>query len=250
VEPDLLIRGLATIGGVPPSIGLADHEVRITGTETILALDALRDAIIEVGRRLHARGLITAAEGNISARVGESVLVTARGVDKGSLTRDQILRTDLAGRPTRSSLAVSSEMAMHTAIYAARSDVRAIVHAHPPTATAFAAAHQPLDQPILAEAVVLLGPVPLVPYAPPATEELGAGVARGLSAANAVLLANHGAVAVGDSLALAHQRMETLEQLARVSWLARSLGGAKPLSAKYIETLLAASGTPAAAPRR
>lgn len=225
-----------------PLHALGDADVRITGTETLQALDAVRDAIIDVGRRLHARGLIVAAEGNISVRVGDSLLVTARGVDKSSLVREQILRTDLAGQPMKTAHAVSSEMAMHTAIYRARRDVRAIVHAHPPTATAFAAAHLPLDQPILAEAVVLLGPVPLVPYAPPATAELGAGVAAGLREANAVLLANHGAVAVGDTLALAHQRMETLEQLARVSWLARAIGGARPLSQRDIDALGAAAG--------
>lgn len=225
-------------GAMPLANRPAEFESRIAGTEALRGHEALSDAIIEVGRRLHARGLITAAEGNISVRDRDFLLVTAKGVDKGRLVRDEILRTDLGGRPIATTLQVSSEISMHTAVYRAREDVRAIVHAHPPTATAFAVTHQPLDQPILAEAVVLLGPVPLVPYAPPATPELGDAVARGLRGANAVLLANHGAVAVGESLAAAHQRMETLEQLARVLWLARAIGEPRSLPPAEVRRLL------------
>jgi L-fuculose-phosphate aldolase len=205
--------------------------------------DAIRADIIEVGRRLHERGLITAAEGNVSVRTESGLLVTAGGVSKGFLIPAQVLETDSEGR-ARGEGRVSSEIAMHVAIYRRRPDVRAIVHAHPPAATAFAVAHVPLDQPILAECVLLLGPVPLVPYAPPSTDRLAETVGDALAACNAALLANHGAVAVGETLARAHQRMETLEHLARVTLLTRLVGEARTLSAADVQILLGLSVVP------
>ena len=206
--------------------------------------DALRVEIIEVGRRLHDKGLITATEGNISVRTGDGLLVTAGGVNKGFLTPELVAKTDLDGRPGEAVPRISSEIAMHAAIYRRRPDVRAIVHAHPPAATAFAVAHVPLDEPLLAECVLLLGSVPLVPYAPPSTTELAEAVGGAFGSANAVLLANHGAVAVGETLARAHERMETLEHLARVTLLARLLGRTCPLSPDEVERLLGLSTAP------
>jgi L-fuculose-phosphate aldolase len=204
-----------------------------------MSSDTLRAEIIEVGRRLHEKGLIAATEGNISVRFEGGQLVTAGGVSKGFLKPEQVLKTDLDGRGLVGTCAVSSEVAMHAAIYRRRPDVNAVVHAHPPFATAFAVAHMPLDQPILAEAVLVLGPVPLVRYAPPSTAELAEAVAEGLvGGAGAALLANHGAVTVGETLARAHQRMETLEHVARVTLLARLLGRTSPLSAADVEYLL------------
>lgn len=214
-----------------PTLALPDLELR-------------REEIIDVGRRLHQRGLLTAAEGNVSVRVPDGLLVTAAGASKGDLTPEQVIVTDEDGRAPAGGPRVTSEIAMHVAIYRSRPDVQAIVHAHPPAATAFAVAHVPLDQPILAEAVLLLGPVPLVPYAPPSTRALADAVADACGSADAVLLANHGAVAVGSSLALAHQRMETLEHLARVTLMARVLGQPHPLDAPDVAALLALAGAP------
>lgn len=197
-----------------------------------------RAAIVEVCRRLHDKGLVTANEGNISVRVPDGHLVTASGVSKGSLNLDQVLFVHDSGRKPSEGPAVSTEDAMHAAIYRARPDVQAIIHAHPPTATAFAVAHLPIDTRILAESVVVLGVVPLIPYATPGTGELAELVARNLKDSHAAVLANHGAVAVGGSLAQAHQRMETLEQVARVALMARLLGGAKMLSTDDVERLL------------
>jgi len=203
-----------------------------------MSSDTLRAEIIEVGRRLYEKGLIAATEGNISVRLEGGQLVTAGGASKGFLTSEQVVKTDLDGRRLEGRCAVSSEVAMHAAIYRRRPEVNAVVHAHPPFATAFAVAHMPLDQPILAEAVLVLGAVPLVRYAPPSTAELAEAVAEGLAGAGAALLANHGAVTVGETLARAHQRMETLEHLARVTLLARLLGRVSPLSADEVEYLL------------
>jgi len=183
----------------------------------------LRCDIVEVGRRLYARGLIGGHEGNISVRLESALLITPAGVGKGFLTPDMIVRTDLEGRPLDGGRA-STETLMHTAVYRRRADVHAVVHAHPPTATGFAVAGIALDRPLIAEAVVTLGPVPVIPYGQPSTEELADNVGRAVCDAQALLMANHGALAVGDTLERAWERMETLEQLARVTLTARLLG--------------------------
>lgn len=207
-------------------------------------LDALRAEIVAVGRRLHDKGLVTAAEGNVSVRTSHGLLVTASGVCKGELTPELVIATDECGRGPAQGPRVTSEISMHVAVYGRRADVRAVVHAHPPFATAFAVAHVPLDQPLLAESVLLLGPVPLVPYQPPSTSALADAVAEACAGANAVLLANHGAVTVGETLEAALRRMETLEHLAHVTLLARALGQPQPLAAADVTALLGLSGTP------
>jgi L-fuculose-phosphate aldolase len=207
-------------------------------------LEELRAEIVDVGRRLHDKGLITAAEGNISVRTAGGLLVTASGVSKGALTPELVIATDESGRGPAAGPRVTSEISMHVAIYRRRPDVKAIVHAHPPRATAFAVAHVPLDQPILAESVVLLGPVPLVPYRTPSTVELADEVGAACAGANAMLLANHGAVTLGETLTAAHRRMETLEHLAHVTLLARMLGEPRTLSAADVAALLSLSGAP------
>ncbi len=198
-----------------------------------------KSAIVEAGRRLHARGLITASEGNLSVREGDDLFVTPAGFSKGSLEPAHVVRTDLAGQPQESGPRISSETPMHLAIYSRRPDVKAIVHAHPPVASAFSVAHRNLDQPILAEAVVVLGQVVLVPYATPSTWRLADLVARAAVDSDALILANHGAVTLGDTLAKAMERMETLEHVARVSLMARLLGGERPLDPDDVRTLLA-----------
>lgn len=203
-----------------------------------MSYESERAAIVEVCRRLYDKGLVTANEGNISVRVADGHLVTASGVSKGSVNLDQVLFVHDNGRKPSEGPTVSTEDKMHTAIYRARKDVMAILHAHPPAVTAFAVAHLSIDTRILAESVVVLGTVPLIPYATPGTTDLAELVAGNLRDSHAALLANHGAVTLGTTLAQAHQRMETLEQLARVSIMARLLGGAKELSTDDVERLL------------
>ena len=209
---------------------------------TPLSDDQVRLGIIEAGRRLYDRGLIVAGQGNISVRTDRGLLVTASGVSKGALTPRLVLDTDFKGRG--SELAVSSEVQMHVAIYRRRPDVRAIVHAHPPAATAFAVTGLVLDAAVLAESVLLLGRVPLVPYAAPSTAALADTAGEAMVAAQAALLANHGAVTVGTTLEQALNRMETLEHLARVTLFARALGQPRPLAAAEVERLLALGSTP------
>ena len=200
--------------------------------------DRLRADIVEIGRRLYARGLIGGNEGNVSVRAGDVLFVTPPGVCKGFLSPDRIVRTDLQGRPLDGRPA-STEVRMHTAVYARRPDVCGVVHAHPPTATAFAAAGLPLDRPLIAEAVVALGVVPVIPYGTPSTEGLAANVAAAICDAQALLLANHGALAVGADVFRAWERMETLEQLAKVTLLTRLIGRDVQLPAADVDRLAA-----------
>ncbi len=201
-----------------------------------------RREIIEAGRRLYDKGLVAASQGNISVRTDRGLLVTASGSSKGALTPGLVLDTDFEGRG--SGPAASSEIQMHVAIYRRRPDVRAIVHAHPPVATAFAVTGRVLDSAVLAESILLLGRVPLVPYAAPSTLALAEIAGEAMVEAQAALLANHGAVTLGATLEQALTRMETLEHLARVTLFARALGEPRSLAPDEVERLLALGSTP------
>jgi L-fuculose-phosphate aldolase len=206
----------------------------------------IRTEIVEVGRRLYARGLIAANEGNISVRDGGSLWVTPAGVCKGFLTPDMVVKADLQGRGLAGGRA-STEILMHVAVYASRPDVRAVVHAHPPTATGFAVAGLPLDRPLIAEAVVVIGDVPVVPYGAPSTSGLAENIGRAICGAQALLMANHGAVTVGETAWRAWERMETVEQLAKVALVTRILGQHNvlpPAAVARLEALRTSAGYP------
>lgn len=200
--------------------------------------DALRLALVEIGRRLYERGLIVATEGNVSVRLDEErLLATPTGTCKGFLAPDQLIVVDLEGRRLQGERPPSSELPLHLAVYRVRPDVQAIVHAHPSIATGFAVAGIPLDRPILAEAVVLLGPVPIAQYGTPTTEELSEAVLKYIHGHNGILLANHGALTVGGDLWEAYFRMETLEHVAQVSFVAHLLGKVNILSEENVKKL-------------
>ena len=196
-------------------------------------------AICEAGRQLAERGLVAGAEGNISARCGETVLVTPAGGAKGRLAPGDLVEVELSGRVVRGPGRPSSELGMHLAILALRPDVGAVVHAHPPVATGFAVAGKMLGDGSLAELATLFGTVPVVPYGTPGTPELGERVTPYARRHDALLLANHGAVTVGPTVEAACLRMESLEQGARILLVARLLGGARPLSPEELDRLVA-----------
>ena len=198
--------------------------------------DAVRADIVEVGRRLYAKGFIAGLEGNVSVRAGDRLYVTPGGACKGFLRPEDVVVTDLEGR-TLAGARATSEILMHVAVYRRRPDVGAVVHAHPPTATGFAVAGIPLDRPVLAEPVVTLGPVPVVPFGTPSTPDLADSVAGSVGSAHALLLANHGALTVGETLWRAWERMETLEQFARIALVARLLGGQTELTPEAVARL-------------
>jgi L-fuculose-phosphate aldolase len=198
-----------------------------------------RRAIVRVCRRLWERGLIAGQDGNVSLRIGtDHILVTPAGLSKGELRVGDIVEMTLDGVAVgRRAGQASSEMQIHLAAYAARPDVEAVVHAHPPTATGFAVAGELLEYEALAELVYNVGQVPLVPYAMPGTRKLADLVGRFAKDHDVMLLANHGAVAVGPTLLVAHQRMESLEHAARILLAARQLGGVTRLPAAEVRAL-------------
>lgn len=199
----------------------------------------LREKIVEIGRRLYERGYIVASDGNISARLPESdrIVTTPTGVCKGFLTPDLLVLVDMQGRKLEGPLAPSSELAMHLEIYRQRPDVRAVVHAHPPCGTGFAAAGMSLEKPLISEVVLTLGCIPLAGYGTPSTEELVAAISPYVPHYNALLLANHGAVTYGPDLETAYFRMETLEHFARITLVARLLGSERPLPPEAVQKL-------------
>src|ERR671922_1030536 len=191
----------------------------------------LRADIVEVGRRMYARGYTASNDGNISARLGaDRLLMTPKSVCKGFMTPDMMCITDLDGRKLQGDRDPSSEMLMHLEVYRQRPDVRAVVHAHPPIATGFAVAGIPLDRAVLAEVVTTLGSVPIAEYATPSTKELPEAVRKYVRAHDGMLLANHGALTLGTDLFSAYYKMETIEHFAHISFIARLLGGERLLS--------------------
>jgi L-fuculose-phosphate aldolase len=183
----------------------------------------LKQKIVRVARRLDQKGILTSTDGNLSALLDDGgILITPSGSCKGELEADQIVRLFRDGSPRHGK--PSSEIALHRMIYARRPDVKAIVHAHPPYATAYAVAGQPLDQPILSEAILTLGRVPVASYAMPTAEELARSVEPLVEEHDAVLLRFHGAVCFARDIEQAGYLMETLEHVARIDHIRRALG--------------------------
>ncbi|HET7470549.1 MAG TPA: class II aldolase/adducin family protein [Gemmatimonadales bacterium] len=185
---------------------------------------AARDIVL-CCRRLWQAGLLAGQDGNITVRFqADRLLVTPRGLLKADLAPEDLVEVDLEGRHLAGSRKASTELDLHLRIYRAREECGAVVHAHPPTATAFSVAGEGIPADVLPEIAVLMGEVPVVPYATTGTPALGEGLEPFLAAHDTVLLANHGAVAWGDTLASARIRMESLEHAARILLAARSLG--------------------------
>ena len=200
--------------------------------------DQIRADIVECGRRLWHRGFVASNDGNISVRLDDQRLITTpTAVSKGFMTPGMMVVTDLEGRKISGERNASSELKMHLEVYKHRPDVRAVVHAHPPTATGFAVAGIPLDRAVLAEVITTLGSIPIAEYATPSTEELPAAVRRYIKAHDGLLLANHGALAVGGDVYAAYYRMETIEHFATISLVARTLGRENLLSRGEVDRL-------------
>lgn len=189
-------------------------------------------------RRLWQAGLLAGQDGNVSVRYqAERILVTPRGLLKSDLAPEDLVEVGLDGTHLTGSRQASTELDLHLRVYRHRRECGAVVHAHPPTATAFAVAGEGIPANLLPEVAVLVGEVPLVPYATPGTPALGDAVEPYLQAHDAVLLANHGALAWGPDLARARIRMETLEHAARILLAARSLGRVITLTPEQMHDL-------------
>jgi L-fuculose-phosphate aldolase len=200
--------------------------------------EKLRTDIVEVGRRLYARGYTASNDGNISVRLDDRrLLMTPTGVCKGFMDARMMCITDLDGKKLEGERSPSSEIQMHLEVYRQRPEIQAVVHAHPPIATAFAVAGIPLDRAVLAEVVTTLGSIPIAEYATPSTKELPEAVRKYVKAHDGMLLANHGALTLGADLFSAYYKMETIEHFANISFVARMLGGERLLSREEVVRL-------------
>lgn len=197
-----------------------------------------RREIVRVGKLLYERSYVVSSDGNVSVRLDDGrIVATPTMTCKGRMTEESLAVTDKTGKPLSEKKA-SSELAMHLLIYEDRPDVNAVCHAHPPHGTAFAVAGLAIDQPILSEVILTLGCVPLAGYGTPSTDELTEAMRPLVKHHNALLMANHGAVAYGTDLWQAFDRLETLEHTAKIAILSRALGGSKNLPADAIEKLI------------
>ncbi len=204
----------------------------------------VRAALVACGRRLDALGFAPATDGNASARLGPGrFLLTPAGREKGSLAPEDLLVVDLEGEVVEGQGRPSTEAPMHLFCYRRRPDVGGVVHAHPPFATAFAAAGVALDAPVMPEIVLTIGTVPLVPYAMPGSEELARSLDPWIDGHDAFLLASHGVLTVGRDVREALHRMERVEHLAKVTLAARLLGGPRALTDDQVVSILGGSGT-------
>jgi L-fuculose-phosphate aldolase len=200
-----------------------------------------RREICCVGRWMYGREFIVACEGNLSVRLGDGrILATPTCMNKGLLEPADLVVLDPEGRQIEGSRKVSSEVLMHLLFYRMRPDVYAVCHAHPATATGFAAAGRALDEALLPEVVIGLGKVPLVRYATPGTPELSAALEPYVEHYDALLLANHGVVTCGPDLLTAFYRMETVEHTAKITLAAENAGTPKLFSSKEVAKLMAA----------
>lgn len=198
-----------------------------------------REKIVRYGRMLHERSFVAATDGNLSVRLDDRrILATPTCMSKGDMRPSDLVLVDVQGRTLAGKRRVSSEIAMHLLIYRLRPEVRGIVHAHPPTATGFAAAGVPLNQPLVCEVVIGLGSIPLAKYGTPGTPELTDALEPLVPQYDAILMSNHGVVAYGDTLEHAYMKMETVEHFAQIALVTHLLGRQQPLKQVEIEKLL------------
>jgi L-fuculose-phosphate aldolase len=200
---------------------------------------AARREICEAGRRIYQRAFVAANDGNISARLSEDrILCTPTGVSKGFISEEMLAICDLDGTQVSGPMKISSEIRMHLEAYKLRSDIAAVVHAHPPTATGFAVAGLDLTECVLPEVIVLLGGIPLAPYGTPGGPDIFEPMRELVGRYDAVLMANHGAVTLGKHVMDAHFKMETVEHFARIALVARQLGATNTLGEGHVQELL------------
>ena len=201
----------------------------------------IRDEIVRLGKSVHQRGFVAATDGNISVRLdAKRVLVTPTAMSKGCMKADDLVVVDMEGRKLKGRRQVSSEIGMHMLIYRLRPDVNAVVHAHPPTATGYAAAGVPLNEALCSEVVIALGSIPLARYGTPGTPELAEALSPLIPGHDAILMANHGVVSCGEDLQKAWMRMETVEHFAQIALVTHLLGKQQLLSQEEIGKLMIA----------
>ena len=198
----------------------------------------ISSTIIQVCRKVEAKGFVAATDGNISTRLENgNILATPTSLNKGLVQIDDLVEVTLEGKQAGGKRNPSTEMQMHYFIYTHRLDVNAVVHCHPVYATGFAAAGKALAQNIFPEVIVQFGKIPLADYATPSTKEVGESLRPYIKDHDAILLSNHGVVTYGKDLWDAYYKMEKVEQIAHMLFVAQTLGGAKQLNEKQVAAL-------------
>ena len=200
----------------------------------------IKKEMCDIGKRVYNRGMVAANDGNFSVKLNDhEFLCTPTGVSKGFMTPEYICKVDENGNVLQANKGFrpSSEIKMHMRVYAKRPDVKSVVHAHPLYATTFAIAGIPLTQPIMPEAVIALGCVPIAPYGTPSTMEIPDAVEPYLEYYDAVLLENHGALTFSDSLLAAYMKMESVEFYAQLLWQTMQIGGPQEFSEAQVQRL-------------
>src|SRR5512139_3237449 len=208
-----------------------------------IAEHELRQEMIRVGRLLWERGYVAATDGNLSARLAsDRLLVTASGVSKGFLSDEDLVVMRLDGELVATyrgkGQQPSSEISMHLEVYRQRPDVNAVVHAHPPLATAFSIAGMSLARCVIPEVIVTLGGIPTAEYATPGTPEVSASIRQAVRDHDAMILAHHGSLTVGSTLWEAYLRLEKVEHCAEITLAAQQLGRVNILPPEAVQKLV------------
>ncbi|MCP4727942.1 MAG: class II aldolase/adducin family protein [bacterium] len=202
-------------------------------------MEQLRRQIIEAGKKLDEKGFVSSNDGNISAVIDDkTILATPTGFNKGVLKRDDLVIVDREGKKISGKYNPSSEILMHLGYYKKRPDVKAVVHAHPPYSTGFATAGLSLEKCVFPEVILTIGAIPLAQYGTPSTDELVDSISELVVECDAILLANHGAVTAGKDVMDAYWKMERVEHIAKISYIARTLGGEKVLPKTEVKKLV------------
>lgn len=198
-----------------------------------------KEEICRIGKLLFDKGFVVANDGNITIRISDDeIMATPTQVSKGFLSPEMLVKVNQRGEVLEGKFNPSSELKMHLRVYEERPDVRAVVHAHPPYATAYAVAGIPLDQAMMPESVVFVGTVPIAKYGTPSTEEIPDAIAGHVKNHRALLLENHGALSWANDPFTAYFLMESVEYTAKVNFLVKQLGRERELSKTRVEELV------------
>ena len=199
----------------------------------------LKEQMCDIGRRIWMKGFCAGNEGNHSYRLSENrILCTPTGISKGNLKPDDLCVVDMEGKQVSGTRKRTSEILLHLSIYKARPDVRAVIHSHPPHATAFAVAGVDLPTCIHPEAEVFLGSVPTAKYVTPGDTRLGESILPYVKDSNTILLQSHGVVCFHPDLEQAYYQLEIVDAYARILLLAKQVGSIRPLDSKEMKELL------------
>lgn len=198
----------------------------------------LKRELVRICRLLYGKNLVAATDGNVSVRLDDKIFTTPSGINKGFIRVEDVLTVNLEGDVLEGEGSPTTELQMHLTAYHLRPDIGAVVHAHPPLATAFSIAGISLAEGILPEVVITLGGIPTAAYATTGTPAVSDSIQELINYYDALLLAQHGALTLGRDLMDAYNKMEKVEHTALVVLMAMQLGEARPLPALEVEKLI------------